>query len=58
MLRKFTDNTQMVIITHNTRTMAAAESLYGVTMRDRGISSLVSIKLVEEGKVVSESKVA
>ena len=57
-LKKFTESTQMIIITHNKRTMAAAQTLYGVTMPQKGISSLVSVKLIEDGKVISEKKVS
>ncbi len=57
-LKKFTESTQMIIITHNKRTMAAAQTLYGVTMPQKGISSLVSVKLIEDGKIISEKKVS
>jgi len=36
----------VLIITHNKGTMAAADILYGVTMQEPGISSLVSVRLV------------
>ena len=44
-LRKFCENTQILVITHNKRTIAAADEIYGVTMEEPGISKLVSIKL-------------
>ena len=44
-LRKFSDNTQFIVITHAKKTMEAAEALYGVTMQEQGVSKLVSVKL-------------
>lgn len=43
-LSGFSDNTQFIIVTHNKRTMESAETLYGVTMEEEGISKLVSVK--------------
>jgi chromosome segregation protein len=45
MLQKFKERTQFVIITHHPRTMEAADWLYGVTMEEPGISSIVGVKL-------------
>ena len=39
--------TQFLVITHNKRTMGVADSLFGVTMEDPGISTLVSVRLAE-----------
>ncbi len=47
-LHKLTKNTQFIIITHRRGTMAAADRLYGITMQERGISTLVSVNLIEE----------
>lgn len=47
MLKSFSVDTQMVVITHSKRTMAVADILYGVTMEEPGISKLVSMKLAE-----------
>ena len=44
MLRRFSDRTQFVVITHNKKTMEAAEALYGVTMQELGVSRLVSVR--------------
>jgi chromosome segregation ATPase len=45
MLKEFKVNTQFIVITHNPRTMEAADWLYGVTMEEPGISSIVGVKL-------------
>ena len=47
-LRKFAQNTQFLVITHRKGTMEAADSVYGVTMEESGISKLLSMKLREE----------
>jgi chromosome segregation protein len=44
MLKDFSVSTQFMVITHNKRTMEAADRLYGVTMEQPGISKLVSVK--------------
>ncbi|HUP01325.1 MAG TPA: chromosome segregation protein SMC [Gemmatimonadota bacterium] len=49
MIRHFSAETQFIIITHNRRTMEAADYLYGVTMEEPGVSTLVSVSLDEEG---------
>ena len=43
-LKTFSNNTQFIVVTHNKRTMEAAETLYGVTMEEEGVSKLVSVK--------------
>jgi chromosome segregation protein len=45
MLQTFKERTQFVVITHHPRTMEAADWLYGVTMEEPGISSIVGVKL-------------
>jgi chromosome segregation protein len=45
MLQRFKERTQFVIITHHPRTMEAADWLYGVTMEEPGISSIVGVRL-------------
>ena len=46
-LQKLTKNTQFIIITHRRGTMNAADRLYGITMQEKGVSTLVSVDLVE-----------
>ncbi|MDR2728003.1 MAG: chromosome segregation protein SMC [Chitinispirillales bacterium] len=43
-LAKFAEKTQFIIITHNKRTMEAADLLYGVTQQESGVSTIVSVK--------------
>lgn len=46
-LNKLTKHTQFIIITHRRGTMNAADRLYGITMQEKGISTLVSVNLIE-----------
>lgn len=46
-VKKYSDKTQFVIITHRRGTMEAAERLYGVTMHEKGISDVISIDMSE-----------
>ena len=46
-LRDLSQNAQFLVITHNKRTMAIADSLFGVTMEEPGVSKLVSVRLGE-----------
>ena len=43
-LKKFSEETQFIIVTHNKLTMEAANYLYGVTMENKGVSKLVSVR--------------
>ena len=47
MIRNFSEETQFIIITHNKKTMAKAEMMYGVTMPETGVSRLVGVKMDE-----------
>ncbi|MGC9364501.1 MAG: chromosome segregation protein SMC [Fidelibacterota bacterium] len=44
-IRTFAEKTQFIIVTHNKSTMSIADSLYGITMAESGISQIVSVKL-------------
>ena len=44
-LKKFNDNTQFLVITHRKGTMEAADTMYGITMEEKGISKLLSINM-------------
>lgn len=46
-LHKLTEDTQFIVITHRRGTMASADRLYGITMQEKGVSTLVSVDLIE-----------
>jgi chromosome segregation protein len=43
MIKKFSDNSQFIIVTHNKQTMSAVDVIYGVTMQEPGVSKLVPV---------------
>ena len=47
-LHKLTKHTQFIVITHRRGTMMAADRLYGITMQEKGVSTLVSVSLIED----------
>lgn len=47
-LHKLTDHTQFIVITHRRGTMNASDRLYGITMQEKGVSTLVSVNLIDE----------
>ena len=53
-VRDFAKESQFIVVTHNRATMEAADSLYGVTMQEPGISKLISVKLTSEGPVMEK----
>jgi len=54
-LDRFIEQSQFIIITHNKRTIAKADVLYGVTMEERGVSKLVGMKLTAPQQVSTET---
>ena len=54
LVRKMSDRVQFIFITHNKTTMEMAENLIGVTMREPGISRLVSVDVNEAARMVTE----
>ncbi len=53
LLKDFSHNTQFIIVTHNKRTMEAAENMYGVTIQEEGVSKLVGVQFNEELGIVN-----
>lgn len=47
-VKQFTDRCQFIIITHNKRTMAIADVLFGVSMQEKGVSKILSLEFSEE----------
>ena len=47
-LSRLTNHTQFIVITHRRGTMNAADRLYGITMQEKGVSTLVSVNLIED----------
>lgn len=48
LIKEFSIDTQFLIVTHNKKTMEAADTLYGVTMQEDGVSKVVAVKLNNE----------
>ena len=55
-LKRFSDETQFIVITHRKPTMEVVDTLYGVTMEEKGVSKIVSVKLSDAVKLSSEGK--
>ena len=47
-VKNLTEKTQYIIITHRRGTMVSADRLYGITMQEKGVSALVSVKIIDE----------
>jgi chromosome segregation protein len=52
-LRKFSVNTQFIVVTHNKRTMEAANAMYGITMEEEGVSKIVTVRFNQESQIAS-----
>jgi chromosome segregation protein len=60
-LKQFMSSTQFIVVTHSKRTMSCADTLYGITMQESGISKRVSVRFEDvraDGSIVSESRAA
>lgn len=55
-LRHFETDTQFIVITHRRGTMEQADSLYGITMQEKGVSKLVSVKLEDVDEIKLEGE--
>ncbi|NOQ23658.1 MAG: AAA family ATPase [Candidatus Aegiribacteria sp.] len=55
LLRGFVRRTQFIVITHNKRTMEAADRLFGITMAEKGVSSMTSVSL-EKARSLSDNE--
>lgn len=55
-LKRFSNDTQFIVITHRKPTMELADSLYGVTMEEKGVSKTVSVKLADAVKAVENNE--
>ena len=54
-IKRYSNETQFIVITHKKPTMEYADTLYGVTMQEKGVSKIVSVKLSEAIKNVEEN---
>ncbi|MFW5972922.1 MAG: AAA family ATPase, partial [Bacteroidota bacterium] len=52
LIRSFSRDTQFILVTHNKRTMEAADRLYGITMQEQGVSKLVGVRFEEAAAMV------
>jgi len=51
LVRRFEDDTQFILVTHNQRTMDLSDRMYGVTMEEQGVSTLVGVELDEAAEL-------
>lgn len=54
-LQKFSEDTQFIVITHRKPTMEMADALFGVTMQEKGVSKMVSVKLSDVADITGET---
>ncbi len=50
LLRDFSSDTQFIVVTHNKRTMEAAQNIFGITMQEAGVSKVVSVSFRNRGE--------
>ena len=50
-LKRLAKDTQFIVITHRRGTMSAAEALYGITMQEKGVSTLISVDLIDDDSI-------
>ncbi|MBR7164773.1 MAG: hypothetical protein IKD18_00700, partial [Clostridia bacterium] len=55
-VKKHNDKTQFIVITHRRGTMEEADTLYGITMQEKGVSDFIRLDLEESGKFASDGK--
>ena len=53
-LRELSEDTQFIAVTHRRGTMEVADFIYGVTMQEKGVSSVISIKLKEATEIIDK----
>lgn len=54
-LKKFSQETQFIVITHRKPTMELADALFGVTMQEKGVSKMVSVKLADVAELTGDN---
>jgi len=54
LIRTFSGSTQFILVTHNKRTMEAADRMYGITMQEQGVSKLVGVRFEGEKEEATE----
>ncbi len=57
-LQKFSEETQFIVITHRKPTMEMADALFGVTMQEKGVSKMVSVKLSDVADITGDVTLA
>ena len=55
LIRTFSNSTQFILVTHNKRTMEAADRMYGITMQEQGVSKLVGVRFEGEKEEEAEN---